>query len=259
MKKFLIVLLSIIMSFAFITLTISFSFKEVLVKQFSTAVTELVKDEMSEFNLSNEEVDELFSEKDGEKIMSKLLDVLLLGTVSDEVLDDFSIYDDLNNFIQENKEILISKYNVDGERLEESYYKEDLLKLDEEIKDSILENRNDEDLVLFCNIYKVFVSNGFRLSLLGGIVLLSFFIYLLNKSFGKTLKTDGIVFIVASVISLAILGLFIYFMIDSIEDFKFTFNSVLGLRYAIIGLILGIVLVVVGNNMKNKTIKEKMA
>lgn len=273
MKKFLIGLLTIILTFALITLGITINLKNTIVDTLSNTVKEEVttslvdsisketgtndkklKNDITEFINNNPEIEQITT-----TVIDKTIDVLAGETKSIKI----DIADEVATILDESEKIL-AKYDVtltkedrnEIIRIAESGELNDIL--NEALAE--IDSESSNEFTLIADIYK-FINNDLKLILIGIISISIILIALLKKSIYSWLPHVGTALTLTGIILGFLCPFLINLLNDAIKEEDITISASPIQTFGIICLVVGIIMIILNKVItyiqKNKSTKKE--
>lgn len=268
MKKFLVGLITFLISILITLLGVSFSLKAFIVdntnniieKELVSATEEVLKeiDEIPEE--AKVEVKKILEEnKEIKKIMGNYFDIALDVLSGKTNIDDINITKDVEKILDESEGILkdygITLSDDDKKQILDAVSDEEVTKvINDSIKD--LQKEMPKNLQTGVQVYSFINSLTCKLVIIGIIILGTILIALLKKSYYKWLGNLGVAAIVSGLFLGFIVPFVIGFIVESIEDINITLSTSSFVTFGAITLIVGVVLSLAGIVL-NKVIKPK--
>ena len=267
MKKFLISILTLIITLALIVLGLTFNLKSIIIdttdiilkKEITNQITDYLADN-TDYNKEDikKSIDKVLNENE---LIKKTVDTYLnkfMDVLNDKEVTDIDLSQELESIINDCEPIL-KEYGItiseeDKKELLDVVSGEEINKT---FNESVLEFKNEmtsEDKTIL-NIFNFITSTNFKLMLISGTIILLGFIALLKKSFYKWLSNFG----GALVFSGIVLGILIHILLDTImkemgTDIIVFYSSLSTYGYVSIGI--GVILIVI-NILIPKMINKK--
>lgn len=273
MKKFLIGLLTIILTFALITLGITINLKNTIVDTLSNTVKEEVttslvdsisketgtndkklKNDITEFINNNPEIEQITT-----TVIDKTIDVLAGETKSIKI----DIADEVATILDESEKIL-AKYDVtltkedrnEIIRIAESGELNDIL--NEALAE--IDSESSNEFTLIADIYK-FINNDLKLILIGIISISIILIALLKKSIYSWMPYVGTALTLTGIILGFLCPFLINLLNDAIKEEDITISASPIQTFGIICLVVGIIMIILNKVItyiqKNKSTKKE--
>ena len=256
MKKFLISILTLIITLALIVLGLTFNLKSIIIdttdiilkKEITNQITDYLADN-TDYNKEDikKSIDKVLNENE---LIKKTVDTYLnkfMDVLNDKEVTDIDLSQELESIINDCEPIL-KEYGItiseeDKKELLDVVSGEEINKT---FNESVLEFKNEmtsEDKTIL-NIFNFITSTNFKLMLISGTIILLGFIALLKKSFYKWLSNFG----GALVFSGIVLGILIHILLDTImkemgTDIIVFYSSLSTYGYVSIGI--GVILIVI--------------
>ncbi len=256
MRKFLIGILTLLITIALIGLGLTLNLKSMILdttdiilrKEITNDLAEYIGDN-TEYNKEEvkESIDKFLNENELIKnivgtYMDKFIDAL-----NDKEVTNIDLSRELENIINESEPILkeygITIFEEDKNELLSEISGEEINKT---FNESVMEFKNEmtsEDK-MFLDIFGFITSTSFKLMVIGGIIVLLILIALLKKSYYKWLSNFGGALIFSGIV----LGILIPLLMDVVikeigEDFILSYSSFSTYGYISIGI--GVVLIII--------------
>lgn len=268
MKKFLVGLITFLISILITLLGVSFSLKAFIVdntnniieKELVSATEEVLKeiDEIPEE--AKVEVKKILEEnKEIKKIMGNYFDIALDVLSGKTNIDDINITKDVEKILDESEGILkdygITLSDDDKKQILDAVSDEEVTKvINDSIKD--LQKEMPKNLQTGVQVYSFINSLTCKLVIIVLIIIGTILIALLKKSYYKWLGNLGVAAIVSGLFLGFIVPFVIDFVVESIEDVNITLSTSSFVTFGAITLIVGVVLSLAGIVL-NKVIKPK--
>lgn len=257
MKKFVTVIISIIMLFCVISFTTLLSIRSIFSKN---GINEILNEGTEKLDMDTY-IDEFFNSNEDTKELNKYIDVDEFSNAFSAYIADYLHYAAVDNGKQpssdEMKKIIedsVSKYEKENDvTLDMDIIDEVFDKFDDKMQEARTEVIDNNEVKI---LFEVIYGNGYLIALGISIVCLVL-IFLINMNIKTVCLSLGIVAIINGVmIFLMSAGLKI--ILETEDSLKTLSNLVSSpfRKYAIISLILGIVLLVVRNFIKEKKKEE---
>ena len=264
-----IILFTLIFSLSVVKTTRNFFEKDLLISLVKATIVETLDKEADKIETNKDEIiDEIFSDKE-------------TGDIVHIVIDNFKKYQDnktgfsvsdadvekINLFALKHKG-QISKISGDkieeltDEKIKEMLSKENINKISNRIYEELSSEVGEEVDKAF-DIYEEITSPRVTWIVIGAIIFLIILLGLINWSFYKWMLTTGICLLISGIfMCLMFLGcLFIGEIIKSVDWLNKALGNIDFTIYVIVGgieLIVGIILIVVHNSIKNKPFNEQI-
>lgn len=255
LRKIFIVLLEVVLVCLMVVFILSFSVRDVVVKQMKNVTVENVREEIISdvnSNINDESFNELVNNTEADALIQKYIDLLISGMVGNNIDSDINIDEDVITFIDNNKELLKEKLGVSDEQLEEFKKSENLKKANDYFKEKVQEgNESNKSVVTTFRIYNNLISDSLRIILAISIIVLIVIIGILKNSLLSLIKVVGIDLVITAILSILIVTI-LNFIIISAADLAITVNYSYGLIYGVVALVIGIIMIVSSNIYKKK-------
>lgn len=142
LKKVFAVLLDVVLVCLMVVFILSFSIRDVVVKQMKNVTVENVREEIisdvnSNANISDESFNDIVNNTEADALIRKYIDLLISGMAGNNIDSDINIDEDVITFINNNKELLKEKLGVSDEQLEEFKKSENLKKANDYFKEKV--------------------------------------------------------------------------------------------------------------------------
>ncbi len=255
MKKFICILLSIILTIILMILSINIGIHDMLIKTFSNSI---VKEEINNVidnikidNVNEEKISEIKEKIKNNKDIENMISKYFEAIINNENID---IAYDINNILEENKDVLkeygYTEENIDN--LKEEIQNSNINQTYNEIKNNI-NNDTDNKITVILNIYNFLKSNTLRYILLISSILICIVIALVQKSISKMLLYISLPLLISGILLtfglVNIIGLVSTYITNNTSATALNINTSLfktvGYTYIIIGIILTIIYIVI--------------
>lgn len=252
LKKIFVVLLDIVLVCLMIVFILSFSVRDVVVKQMRNVTVESVKEEIiTNTNISDSNFNDIVNNTEADVLIQKYIDLLIAGMAGNDIDGDINIEEDIVIFIDNNKELLKDKLGVTDEQLEEFKKSEKLKQADDYFREKVQEgNESNKNVVTTFKVYNNLISDSLRTILVISIIVLVAVIGILKKSLISLIKMVGIDLVITAILSILIVAV-LNFIIVSVSDLAISVSYSYGLIYGIITFVIGIIMII-GSNIYNK-------
>ena len=252
LKKIFVVLLDIVLVCLVIVFILSFSVRDVVVKQMKNVTVESVKEEIiTNTNISDSNFNDIVNNTEADALIQKYIDLLIAGMAGNDIDSDINIEEDIVIFIDNNKELLKDKLGVTDEQLEEFKKSEKLKQADDYFREKVQEgNESNKNVVATFKVYNNLISDSLRTILVISIIVLVAVIGILKKSLISLIKMVGIDLVITAILSILIVAV-LNFIIVSVSDLAISVSYSYGLIYGIITFVIGIIMII-GSNIYNK-------
>lgn len=253
LRKIFIVLLEVVLVCLMVVFILSFSIRDVVVKQMKNVTVENVREEIIsdvDSNINEESFNELVNNTEADALIQKYIDLLISGMAGNNIDSDINIDEDVITFIDNNKDLLKEKLGVSDEQLEEFKKSENLKKANDYFKEKVQEgNESNKSVVTTFRIYNNLISDSLRIILAISIIVLIVIIGILKNSLLSLIKIVGIDLVITAILSIIVVAI-LNFIIISVADLAITVNYSYGLIYGIVALVIGIIMIVSSNIYK---------
>lgn len=253
LRKIFIVLLEVVLVCLMVVFILSFSIRDVVVKQMKNVTVENVREEIIsdvDSNINDESFNELVNNTEADALIQKYIDLLISGMAGNNIDSDINIDEDVITFIDNNKDLLKEKLGVSDEQLEEFKKSENLKKANDYFKEKVQEgNESNKSVVTTFKVYNNLISDSLRIILVISIVVLIVIIGILKNSLLSLIKIVGIDLVITAILSIIVVAI-LNFIIISVADLAITVNYSYGLIYGIVALVIGIIMIVSSNIYK---------
>ena len=267
MKKFLISILTLIITLALIVLGLTFNLKSMIIdttdiilkKEITNQITDYLADN-TDYNKEDikKSIDKVLNENELiKKTVSTYMDKFI-NVLNDKEVTDIDLSQELESIINDSEPIL-KEYGItiseeDKKELLNEVSGEEINKTFNESVMEFKKEMTSEDKTIL-NIFNFITSTSFKLMLIGGVIVLLILIALLKKSFYKWLSNFGMSLIFSGIV----LGILIPLLMDTIikeigEEFIISYSSFSTYGYVSIGI--GVILIVI-NILIPKIINKK--
>ena len=267
MKKFLISILTLIITLALIVLGLTFNLKSMIIdttdiilkKEITNQITDYLADN-TDYNKEDikKSIDKVLNENELiKKTVNTYMDKFI-NVLNDKEVTDIDLSQELESIINDSEPIL-KEYGItiseeDKKELLNEVSGEEINKTFNESVMEFKKEMTSEDKTIL-NIFNFITSTSFKLMLIGGVIVLLILIALLKKSFYKWLSNFGMSLIFSGIV----LGILIPLLMDTIikeigEEFIISYSSFSTYGYVSIGI--GVILIVI-NILIPKIINKK--
>lgn len=275
MKKFITIILTLLITFFTCVLCFSFGVKDMII---DTLAKDVVKKEISSIvidaieknhdNINYEVMNEIETNVGNSYEMTiiteKYLDGIVKSIMKDEEIIVPSTTDDIINLINENESVL-AEAGVEITSLDKDKISNFLIsdgRLDKVYKNVVRQMKNNlsNKEIMFVNIYDKITTNTFRWMVLSIIILIILIIALIKKSYYRWLYDLGVSFVLSGIILALVIPLLSGFISKIISDkiimasIKINFNPLINTGYLCFVLCaLSIVIYLIGNKLTRYT------
>ena len=248
MRKFLIGILTLLITIALIGLGLTLNLKSMILDTTDIILRKEITNDLAEYIGDNTEYNKEEVKESIDKFLNENeLIKNIVGTYMDKFIDALDLSRELENIINESEPILkeygITIFEEDKNELLSEISGEEINKT---FNESVMEFKNEmtsEDK-MFLDIFGFITSTSFKLMVIGGIIVLLILIALLKKSYYKWLSNFGGALIFSGIV----LGILIPLLMDVVikeigEDFILSYSSFSTYGYISIGI--GVVLIII--------------
>lgn len=275
MRKFITIILTLLITFFTCILCFSFCVKDMIIdtlkkdvvkKEISSIVIDAIEKNHDNINyeVMNEIETNVRNSYEMTIITEKYLDGIVKSIMEDEEIIVPSTTDDIINLINENESVL-AEAGVEITSLDKDKISDFLIsdgRLDRVYKNVVRQIRNSlsNKEVMLVNVYDKITTNTFRWMVLSIIILIILIIALIKKSYYRWLYDLGVSFVLSGIILALVIPLLSGFISKIISDkiimasIKINFNPLINTGYLCFVLCaLSIVIYLIGNKLTRYT------
>ena len=262
-----IILFVLIFSLSFVKTTESFLEKDLIVGLVKTSITETLKENNNIDSDKEAILDEIFSDSMTKDVVQIVIDNYKLYN---ENRKNFSVSDSdveiITNFALRYKNQIgkISKdaREITDAELKEILSKENINQVSSKIYEELSDDAGEEFREIF-DVYDVATSKSVTIIMIGVILFFIVLLALINWSLYKWVIVPGVCLIISGLLLSLIyfIGLFINELIDNAEVLNKALGNINVSSYLIAGgieILVGIILIVVYNSVKNRPFNEQI-
>ena len=262
-----IILFVLIFSLSFVKTTESFLEKDLIVGLVKTSITETLKENNNIDSDKEAILDEIFSDSMTKDVVQIVIDNYKLYN---ENRKNFSVSDSdveiITNFALRYKNQIgkISKdaREITDAELKEILSKENINQVSSKIYEELSDDAGEEFREIF-DVYDVATSKSVTIIMIGVILFFIVLLALINWSLYKWVIVPGVCLIISGLLLSLIyfIGLFINELIDNAEVLNKALGNINFSSYLIAGgieILVGIILIVVYNSVKNRPFNEQI-